>query len=60
MLSASVFCRWRAFYYNSVLVYGICVLWDKPWLWDIRSVVYKLYSECQLYSVFESFEDKAA
>ena len=32
-------CRWRAFYYNSVLAFGIFVLWDKPWLWDIRYAI---------------------
>jgi len=31
---------WRAFYYNSVLAYGIYILWDKPWLWDIRKCWY--------------------
>ncbi|CAN8009903.1 unnamed protein product [Ixodes pacificus] len=25
---------WRFIFYASVFVYGIYVLWDKPWLWD--------------------------
>ncbi|KAF7988587.1 hypothetical protein HCN44_001160 [Aphidius gifuensis] len=32
------FCEnsWRCVYYTSIFFYGIYVLWDKPWLWDIR------------------------
>lgn len=27
---------WRCFYYSIVFVFGVAVLWTKPWLWDIR------------------------
>ena len=28
--------RWRCFYYLSIFLYGVWVLWTKPWLWDIK------------------------
>ena len=32
------FCEtgWRFIFYTFILVFGLCSLWDKPWLWDIR------------------------
>ncbi|KAJ8950754.1 hypothetical protein NQ318_011247 [Aromia moschata] len=32
------FCEnsWRCLYYTFSFTYGITVLWDKPWLWDIN------------------------
>ncbi|ENN71458.1 hypothetical protein YQE_11876, partial [Dendroctonus ponderosae] len=32
------FCEnaWRCTYYTFSFIYGITVLWDKPWLWDIN------------------------
>ena len=27
---------WRCFYYTSVFLYGVLILWNKPWLWDIK------------------------
>ena len=29
-------CSWRCFYYTCIFIYGVLVLWNKPWLWDIR------------------------
>jgi len=31
---------WRGFYYSSVFLYGCSVLWNKPWLWDIKHCWY--------------------
>ncbi|XP_014680865.1 PREDICTED: ceramide synthase 6-like isoform X2 [Priapulus caudatus] len=25
---------WRFLYYLSAFVYGVCILWNKPWFWD--------------------------
>jgi hypothetical protein len=25
---------WRFFFYSAMLIYGVIVMWDKPWLWD--------------------------
>lgn len=32
------FCEnsWRCLYYTSSFIYGLVVLWDKPWLWNIN------------------------
>lgn len=32
------FCEnsWRCLYYSFSFIYGITILWDKPWLWDIN------------------------
>jgi len=32
------FCEtgWRWLYYSSAFLYGLCCLWNKPWLWDIK------------------------
>ncbi|KAL4222172.1 Ceramide synthase 5 [Mactra antiquata] len=27
---------WRFTYYFGIFIYGVTVLWDKPWLWDSR------------------------
>jgi len=27
---------WRCFYYTTVFLYGVLILWNKPWLWDIK------------------------
>lgn len=27
---------WRCLYYTFSFVYGVIILWDKPWLWDIN------------------------
>ena len=36
-----LFCfSWRGFYYSSVFLYGCSVLWNKPWLWDIKHCWY--------------------
>ena len=32
--------RWRWFYYTCIFFYGIVILWNKPWLWDIRHCWY--------------------
>ena len=34
------FLSWRGFYYSSVFLYGCSVLWNKPWLWDIKHCWY--------------------
>ncbi|KYN31831.1 LAG1 longevity assurance like protein 5, partial [Trachymyrmex septentrionalis] len=36
------FCEscWRCFYYTYSFFYGLVVLWDKPWLWDIKYSFY--------------------
>ncbi|XP_071573348.1 ceramide synthase 6 [Temnothorax nylanderi] len=36
------FCEscWRCFYYTYSFFYGLVVLWDKPWLWDIKHCYY--------------------
>ncbi|KAK0080804.1 hypothetical protein PV325_013298 [Microctonus aethiopoides] len=36
------FCEnsWRCLYYTSIFIYGIVILWDKPWLWDIKHCYY--------------------
>lgn len=36
------FCEtsWRCFYYVYSFLYGLVVLWDKPWLWDIKYCYY--------------------
>lgn len=31
---------WRCLYYTFIFIYGIIVLWDKPWLWDIKNCYY--------------------
>lgn len=31
---------WRCFYYVYSFLYGLVVLWDKPWLWDIKYCYY--------------------
>lgn len=31
---------WRCFYYSTIFLYGILVLWNKPWLWDIKHCWY--------------------
>lgn len=31
---------WRCFYYTYSFVYGLYILWDKPWLWDINHCYY--------------------
>lgn len=32
------FCEnsWRCLYYTFSFIYGVIVLWDKPWLWEIN------------------------
>lgn len=32
---------WRCLYYIYSFFYGLIVLWDKPWLWDINHCYYK-------------------
>uniref|UniRef100_A0A1L8DUL0 Protein transporter n=2 Tax=Nyssomyia neivai TaxID=330878 RepID=A0A1L8DUL0_9DIPT len=36
------FCEnsWRCIYYTYSFIYGIIVLWNKPWLWEINSCWY--------------------
>lgn len=36
------FCEnsWRCIYYTYSFVYGIIVLWNKPWLWDVNECWY--------------------
>lgn len=36
------FCEnvWRLLYYTYSFVYGVIVLWDKPWFWDVKSCWY--------------------
>jgi len=36
------FCEtgWRWLYYSAAFIYGIVVLWDKPWLWNIQHCWY--------------------
>ncbi|XP_045170120.2 ceramide synthase 6-like isoform X2 [Mercenaria mercenaria] len=31
---------WRFTYYFGIFIYGLTVLWDKPWLWDSRHCWY--------------------
>lgn len=33
------FCEnsWRCMYYTYSFTYGVTVLWDKPWFWDVKS-----------------------
>lgn len=30
----------RCLYYTLIFIYGLIVLWDKPWLWDIKYCYY--------------------
>lgn len=36
------FCEnsWRCIYYSYSFIYGVIVLWDKPWFWDVKSCWY--------------------
>ncbi|KAL5276668.1 CERS5 family protein [Megaselia abdita] len=36
------FCEnsWRCLYYTYSFIFGLIVLWDKPWFWDIKSCWY--------------------
>lgn len=36
------FCEnaWRFFYYTHSFLFGVWVLWDKPWLWNIKECLY--------------------
>ncbi|XP_034941966.1 ceramide synthase 6 [Chelonus insularis] len=36
------FCEnsWRCLYYVLIFIYGLVILWDKPWLWDIKHCYY--------------------
>lgn len=36
------FCEnsWRCLYYSYSFVYGVIVLWDKPWFWDVKHCWY--------------------
>ncbi|KAI4474407.1 hypothetical protein M0804_014872 [Polistes exclamans] len=36
------FCEsgWRCFYYTCSFSYGLIILWNKPWLWDINHCYY--------------------
>lgn len=36
------FCEnsWRCIYYTYSFIFGLIVLWDKPWFWDIKSCWY--------------------
>lgn len=36
------FCEnsWRCLYYTYSFLYGLIILWDKPWLWDINHCYY--------------------
>jgi len=31
---------WRCFYYTYSFFYGLVILWDKAWLWDIKHSYY--------------------
>lgn len=31
---------WRCLYYIYSFIYGVVILWDKPWLWDIMHCYY--------------------
>ncbi|ODM88847.1 Ceramide synthase hyl-1 [Orchesella cincta] len=31
-------CGWRFVYYTVSATIGICVLWDKPWIWDVKEI----------------------
>lgn len=37
---AIFFFSWRCSYYTYSFFYGIIVLWDKPWLWDVKYSFY--------------------
>lgn len=28
---------WRCIYYTYSFIFGVIVLWDKPWFWDVKS-----------------------
>ncbi|XP_033341835.1 ceramide synthase schlank [Megalopta genalis] len=36
------FCEnsWRCLYYTYSFIYGVIILWNKPWLWDIKYCYY--------------------
>ncbi|KAM7347698.1 ceramide synthase schlank [Cochliomyia hominivorax] len=36
------FCEntWRCIYYTYSFIFGVIVLWDKPWFWDVKSCWY--------------------
>uniref|UniRef100_U5EU05 Putative schlank n=1 Tax=Corethrella appendiculata TaxID=1370023 RepID=U5EU05_9DIPT len=36
------FCEnsWRCLYYTYSFIFGLIILWDKPWLWDIKNCWY--------------------
>lgn len=36
------FCEntWRCIYYLYSFIFGVIVLWDKPWFWDVKSCWY--------------------
>ncbi|XP_026668173.1 ceramide synthase 6-like, partial [Ceratina calcarata] len=36
------FCEnsWRCLYYTYSFIYGLIILWNKPWLWDIKHCYY--------------------
>lgn len=36
------FCEntWRCLYYLYSFIFGVIVLWDKPWFWDVKSCWY--------------------
>lgn len=41
MFSTKLFCySWRCLYYTYSFLYGLVILWDKPWLWDINYCYY--------------------
>lgn len=53
------FCEnaWRCTYYTTSTIYGIYILWDKEWLWDIDHC-YLGYPHQVKYSIYSKFEYK--
>jgi len=54
------FCEtgWRWLYYSCAFIYGICCLWNKPWLWNIKHCWYnyphhEVSSDVWWYYMFE-------
>ena len=35
-----IYHRWRWLYYTCIFFYGLNVLWNKPWMWDIKHCWY--------------------
>ncbi|XP_037941577.1 ceramide synthase 6-like [Teleopsis dalmanni] len=45
------FCEttWRCIYYTYSFIFGVIVLWDKPWFWDLKNCWYGYPHQVYLY-----------